>query len=209
MERVTVYVDGLNLYYGLKSADWQRFYWLDLQRLSENLIRPSYQRLHSVRYFTAKFLPKDDAPGQVYRQGAYLQALSSLPKVSIECAFHHKTKIPCPNPNCETKIIRYEEKMTDVNIAVALLADAYDDRYDTAILISADSDLTRPISAVRQKFANKRVLVAFPPNRKSRLIKEAANETIDIGKDKLRDSQFPNPVTKPDGYLIPKPAIWI
>jgi uncharacterized LabA/DUF88 family protein len=34
------------------------------------------------------------------------------------------------------------EKMTAVNIAVAMLADAYHDLLDTAILVSGDSDRT-------------------------------------------------------------------
>ena len=31
--RVAVYVDGFNLYYGLKSKGWRRFYWLDIRAL--------------------------------------------------------------------------------------------------------------------------------------------------------------------------------
>ncbi|MCY4604394.1 MAG: hypothetical protein OXE49_09200, partial [Gemmatimonadetes bacterium] len=48
-ERVIVYVDGFNLYYGLKSKDWQRYYWLDVRRLGENLLLPG-QVLVAVRY---------------------------------------------------------------------------------------------------------------------------------------------------------------
>jgi hypothetical protein len=40
MERLTVYVDGFNLYYGLKSKGWKRYYWLNLQKLGENLRKP-------------------------------------------------------------------------------------------------------------------------------------------------------------------------
>ena len=32
--RVAVYVDGLNLHYGLRDAGFRRYYWLDLRRLS-------------------------------------------------------------------------------------------------------------------------------------------------------------------------------
>ena len=53
MKRVVVYIDGFNLYYGLRDAGWRRYYWLDLRRLSENLLRPD-QRLVLVRYFTAR-----------------------------------------------------------------------------------------------------------------------------------------------------------
>jgi uncharacterized LabA/DUF88 family protein len=35
----------------------------------------------------------------------------------------------------------YEEKETDVNIAIAMIKDAAQDVYDTAILVSGDTDL--------------------------------------------------------------------
>ncbi len=76
MQRVSVYVDGFNLYYGLKSKGWRRYYWLDLRRLSENLLRPG-QRLAMVRYFTTKIAPRDDDLDQQVRQDIYLQALRS------------------------------------------------------------------------------------------------------------------------------------
>lgn len=46
----------------------------------------------------------------------------------------------------------YEEKMTDVNIAVELLGDAQDDAFDTAIIISGDSDLTPPVRATLSRY---------------------------------------------------------
>lgn len=42
--RVAVYIDGLNLHYGLQDAGWQRYCWLDLWNMSENLLRAG-QRL--------------------------------------------------------------------------------------------------------------------------------------------------------------------
>ena len=205
MERATVYIDGLNLYYGMKSRGWRRYYWLDVQRLSERLLRPR-QRLQFVRYFTGKLLPEYTPAARVERQNAYLQALSSLPKVRIQYGFHTAKTITCRH--CGETIRTYEEKMTDVNIAVALLQDAHDDLYDVAILISADSDLTAPIEVVRQNYANKPVLVRFPPNRISRDLRAAASGSSRIGRDLLRDSQLPDPVAKPDGYPVHKPARW-
>ena len=204
-QRVAVYIDGLNLYYGMKSRGWRRYYWLDLQRLSENLLHP-YQRLQFVRYFTAKLLPEYTPAARVARQNAYLQALSSLPKLRIQYGFHSAKTMTCRH--CGETIRTYEEKMTDVNIAVALLQDAHDDLYDTAILISADSDLTAPIEVVRQKYADKRVIVRFPPNRISRDLRAAASASSLISREVLRDNQLPDPVAKPDGYRVPKPASW-
>ena len=53
MQRVTFYIDGFNLYYGLREDNLQRFFWLDLHRLSMNLLL-SHQRLVTVHYFTAR-----------------------------------------------------------------------------------------------------------------------------------------------------------
>src|SRR5262249_28267056 len=51
------------------------------------------------------------------------------------------------------------------SIAISLVEDAVEDRYDTAILMSGDSDLIPAIKATKRLAAPKRVIVAFPPNR--------------------------------------------
>ena len=55
MERVSVYIDGFNLYYGLKAAKYKQYYWLDLVKLSRNLLR-SDQSLVITKYFTARII---------------------------------------------------------------------------------------------------------------------------------------------------------
>ena len=56
MERVIAYIDGFNLYYGLKSSGWRRYYWLNIQRLVQNLLKPN-QRLILTKYFTSRISP--------------------------------------------------------------------------------------------------------------------------------------------------------
>jgi hypothetical protein len=53
MNRVCVYVDGFNLYFGLKSKGWRKHYWLNLEALSTSLLKPG-QRLETVHYFTSR-----------------------------------------------------------------------------------------------------------------------------------------------------------
>ena len=53
MTRLTAYIDGFNLYYGLRSKGWRSYYWLDIHRLVENLLKSS-QRLVAIHYFTAR-----------------------------------------------------------------------------------------------------------------------------------------------------------
>ncbi|CAN5791830.1 hypothetical protein BH23ACT11_BH23ACT11_16460 [soil metagenome] len=52
-ERVVAYIDGFNLYFGLKDRGWKRFYWLDVALLAENLLKGN-QQLEEVRYFSAR-----------------------------------------------------------------------------------------------------------------------------------------------------------
>ena len=203
--RVMVYVDGLNMYYGLKQAELRRYYWLDLRRLAQSLLLND-QSLAGVRYFTARFDPDPGDPDQHIRQDTYLQALVTLDDLSIVYGKHLRKTRVCPH--CNATILTYEEKMTDVNIAVALLNDAHDNLFDTAILVSADSDLASPIGEVRSRYTDKRIIVAFPPNRVSNDLRTVASGSFRIRRNHLRRNQLPNPVVKPDGDIIAKPQRW-
>ena len=203
-QRVAVYIDGLNLYYGLRDAGWQRHCWLDLWNMSENLLRAG-QRLVSVKYFTARFLKRAGDGWKYTPQIAYLQALETLP-VQIQYGYHQPKRLTCPR--CGAVRETFEEKMTDVNIAAALLGDAYGDAYDTAILISGDNDLAGPVEVIRRQFARKRVVAAFPPRRYSPQLAAAAAAHIFIGRSKVRDSQLPAQVVKSDGHIIARPPQW-
>ena len=86
-QRVAVYVDGLNLYYGLRSRGWRRYYWLNLLRLAENLLRHG-QSLVIVRYFTARVESQPNNPQRYARQDTYLKALETLPYLTIQYGHH-------------------------------------------------------------------------------------------------------------------------
>lgn len=49
-QKVIVYIDGFNFYYGLKkNYKWRRFYWLDVVKFFEMFIKPD-QELLCVKY---------------------------------------------------------------------------------------------------------------------------------------------------------------
>ena len=204
-ERVIVYVDGFNLYYGLKSKGWQRYYWLDVRRLGENLLLPG-QVLVAVRYFTARISPRLGSPSKSKRQATFLEALETRSDLHIYYGHYLAKERRCSE--CGAEWIIYEEKMTDVNIAVELLGDAQDDAFDTAIIISGDSDLTPPVRATLDRYPEKRVIVASPPSRHSSQLADAATAAFSIGRKKLKDSQLPNEVVKPDGFVLRRPIQW-
>lgn len=114
-----------------------------------------------MQYFTARVRDNPDAE---LRQALYLEALMShsLRVRLTEGHFQDKFR-ECRN--CGARWIVYEEKETDVNIAIAMLTDAVRDVYDTALLVSADSDLRPAIAAVKRLRVGKRIVAAFPPRR--------------------------------------------
>jgi uncharacterized LabA/DUF88 family protein len=202
MERVVAYVDGFNLYFGLRASGYRRYYWLDLHALASNLLLPS-QRLSAVRYFTARVA---GPPAKQQRQARYLQALATLAVCTIHYGKYQRSERECRH--CGRHEAVPSEKMTDVNIAVELMTDAFEDRFDTALLISADSDLVPPITAVRRAFPNKRVVIAFPPSRNSVALAQAAHAFLRIGRASLARSLFPPELTTGDGFVLCCPPGW-
>jgi len=202
MQRVISYIDGFNLYFGLKDKGWKRFYWLNISNLTKRLLK-SGQSLHSVKYFTSRIsLPAD----KVKRQTLFIEALETLPDVKIYYGKYQRNDVTCTH--CGHVMYKPNEKMTDVNIAVEMLSDAFRNQFDIAILISADSDLTGPVKLIRELFPDKQVVIAFPPSRFSYDLQNAAHASFTIGRRNLSASLFPDQITKPDGFVIIRPEKW-
>lgn len=200
---VIAYVDGFNLYFGLKSKGWRKYYWLDLWALAERFLKPG-QALVEVVYCTSKI--KND-PGAIQRQLTFLDALQAY-RPGVEVVFGHFLAKNDTCRQCGNTYTRHEEKKTDVNIACHLLTDAMDCRFDIALLLSADSDLVPPVEVVRQRWPQKKVIAVFPPDRRSDALKRACNGQTWIGEDKLRQSQLPTSVTLADGKVATRPQQW-
>lgn len=204
MERVVAYVDGFNLYFGLKHSGFKRYYWLDAAALAASLLKPG-QQLVATHYFTARIRDNGHNVADRKRQNDYLEAVALQ---GVQCQFGHDLEKTRECRKCHASWPDYEEKMTDVNIAIQLLLDALDDAFDVALVISGDSDLTTSIHRVRQRFPAKRVIVAFPPRRYSSELKRCASGYLSISEDKLRANQLPDSIVKPDGFMLPRPATW-
>lgn len=201
MERLIAYIDGYNLYYGLRSKDWKWAYWLNLQAMAQHLLKPS-QQLVEVKYFTAIVKKPEE---RRRRQATFLEALGTLSDFKI--FYGHFLSNPVTCSRCGHSHEAYHEKMTDVNIAIELMTDALQDRMDTAFLVSADSDLLGVVNKVHELFKT-RVVVAFPPERHSNALKQACDGHLHIGRSVLAKSLFPDEVVKPDGFVLRRPNRW-
>jgi len=200
-ERVQVYIDGFNLYFGMLEAKLDNCKWLNLKSLALQLLEPN-QTLVGIKYFTSRVSNNSE---KQKRQSTYIEALETI-GVKIYYGKYQSGTIECHR--CGNVWACYNEKMTDVNLATQMLIGAYQDQYDTAMLISGDSDLVPPIREIHSLFANKRVFVAFPPKRHSKSMAKVAKGSMIIGRIKLTASQFDEKVLKSDGFTLLKPAVW-
>ena len=202
-ERIIAYIDGYNLYHGICAARLRSSRWLDLRAMCLSLLKP-HKRLALIRYFTTMVR---NNPAKAKRQSTFIEALRARGGVEIDFGHFLSKTMHCPN--CGKEWAKHEEKKTDVNIAVRLLDDAYDDRFDVAMVVSGDSDLVPAIESIRTRFPEKRLIVAFPPKRHSAELRRVANKSFTIGKGKIRSSRFPDPVITPDGIALRAPAGWL
>jgi uncharacterized LabA/DUF88 family protein len=201
-EKVIAYIDGFNLYFGIREAGFDNCRWLDLKKLVQSLLKP-HQELINVKYFTSRV---SNNPDKQKRQSTYIEALESN-GILIYYGKYQDFAIECKR--CSNKWSNPKEKMTDVNIATEIIVDAYQDNYDMAMLISGDSDLTPPIKAVHKLFKNKRIFIAFPPKRHNRSMEIEAKGSVIIGRKKLVDSQFEESIISKFGYELKIPTKWM
>src|SRR5260370_41036745 len=97
--------------------------------------------------------------------------------------------------------------MTDVNIATEMLTDAFLGKFDAALLISADGDLTTPVKRIADTFG-KRVVVVYPPDRRSFALESVANAHMSLGRKHLVNCQFSVHVRKANGFILSRPVGW-
>ena len=200
-DRVVIYVDGFNLYFGIIEAGFIHSKWLDISSLVKSYLTAN-QYLVKIKYFTSRIT---NNPAKQKRQTTFIEAIESS-GIQIIYGLYKAIDIECHN--CGHVWSISNEKMTDVNIATHLLMDAYSDLYDTAILISGDSDLVPPIKAVHSNFPAKSVSVFFPPNRHNNTVAAAAKGFLVIGRKRIVANQFPDEVRKTDGFVLKKPSEW-
>lgn len=210
-QRVTFYIDGFNFYYGLRRTkrnepQWADYYWINMVKLCQGFLGEG-QEVEKVIYFTASPLN----PEKSSRQSAFLNAnkLINGDRFEIVRGKYLDKQIQCPN--CHYAISRPEEKKTDVNISVRMIADCVLDATDTIVLVSADSDLVPPLEFIQKQYPEKRIKVYFPPSNfscdlKDNLTHHSSKPVLMYKNERrFRDAIMPDVVT--DGtkrYEVPE-----
>lgn len=212
MTRVTFIIDGFNLYHSVREAAQDSggasTKWLDISRLCSSYIHLFGKTavLHEIYYFSALATHLEASnPDATRRHRDFIKCLETK-DVIVELNRFKKKSMTCSS--CKHRFNRYEEKETDVALAIKLLELFFTDSCDTAVLVTGDTDLAPAARTAKKLFTDKKVVFAFPYKRKNQELAKLAPESFEISKKQYVKHQFPNPYVLPDGLKIHKPSNW-
>ena len=201
IQRVYFFIDGFNVYHSIADdRNLSKYKWINYFNLCSSLIS-SKQQITGIDLFTAYYPGK---PDRRQRHSDFIKVQQSNNIKLVFGEFKERTRW-CPT--CRKHFKHHEEKQTDVNIAIELLRKAVEDLYDTAFIMSGDSDLIPAIRAVKQTFPSKKVHLVFPPNRTSEALKLEADYYMRLKEKHLKNNQLDHEVSIA-GKIISKPPEW-
>ena len=199
--RTLVFVDGFNVYHAIKTPRLGKYRWLNYWKLAEEFLQPKDQ-LVGVLYFTA--IP----PWDIHKRNRHKRLISANQFYGVQVIFGKFRYTTKRCRKCRKEYHTYEEKRTDVNIAVHLLKNAQEDNYDKAVLVSGDSDIIPAIEAVKQTFPEKELSLVIPIGGKARELTNFVGSSKQMKEIHLRTSQLPGTVTLQNGVALQKPIQW-
>jgi len=202
MERVFIFIDGSNFYHALKEEIGRT----DIDFLKFALKLCGNRRLIGVNYYNAP-LKKEFNPEQYKEQQRFFNYIRNLPGYTLKLGHLELRKVelmkgtviledlkghiyfvgPVDKVNKilkkdEAKSItnlRYlVEKGVDIMIATDMLSFAYNNIYDTGVLVSGDGDFAYVVEKI--KLLRKRMEVAFFPERKCWHLRQVSDKFISL-----------------------------
>ncbi|MCA9835808.1 MAG: NYN domain-containing protein [Trueperaceae bacterium] len=134
-EKVAVFIDGSNLYNGMRDnlANTR----VNLQVLIRQLL--GKRQLYRAYYYNAPLT--DDYENDLREgQSRFFESLRRIPYVTVRLGRLHRRH--------DGSLV---EKGIDVAIAVESLSLAYENAYDTAVIVSGDGDYVELVEALKRK----------------------------------------------------------
>lgn len=175
MERVFVYIDGANFYGGLRTINPKytdtKF---DFERYINKIV--GKRKLIKIKYYNASL--KQQINPEIFKKQQRL--FSRLRKIPLCGVILSKRK-----PRLDAQGNQYHTiKGDDISLAIDMLAEAYENQYDTTILISSDGDFTPLIKKVKNKGKNVEICY-FSECISNELLKESTTNRV-INKKVVR-----------------------
>lgn len=140
-ERVMIFIDGSNLYHIAKSLPLDKkpndF---DFKKFIERIL--DKRKLVRVYYYNCPLDISKDF-GAYVKQQKFFEKIKKIENFNVVLCRMQKLKV-------DGKII-YQAKEDDIHLAVDMVKLAYNDAYDTAILVSSDGDFVPAVKAVQER----------------------------------------------------------
>lgn len=182
-----LYIDGFNLYHSILKLEEPHLKWLNLRKLGELIIETIDEQLGPVTFCTAYY------PGDSQKRWRHEEYLNALRVVNVLPIMGHYIHQPMGCQKCGHEWEKPTEKASDVNLALHLFNDARLDRFQTAYLLTANSDQAATAKMFRECFPQKRFITVSPPGRNiSHNILAQSHDKVSLQKEHLERSLFPS-----------------
>ena len=195
-EKVMVFIDGSNLYHGLKATIGTAA--LNFPQFAQKLVGSS-RTLVRTYYYNAP-IPQLPDQERYKAQQRFFASLKRAHGFEVRLGRLEKRQVNMDRAGlvkdlgkeCADRVLQvfggslqtYTEKGVDVHLAVDMLQLAFNKAYDTAILVSGDGDFVSVVEALKN--LGRRVEVAYVTGRPAYHLRQVCDAFISLGPDQLR-----------------------
>lgn len=167
-ERVIIFIDGSNFYHSLKDTFGFHENEVDFEKMI-NILRNG-RLLIGVYYYNA---PLDRGYNEeiYWKQQKFFSELRKIPGFNVILCTLRKRK----GPKGEVK---YSMKGDDINLAIDMVSFAYENNYDTAVIVSGDGDFVPAIKKCQK--LGKKVENAYFKISRSDFLRKVCNFSIKL-----------------------------
>jgi hypothetical protein len=158
--RAGFYFDGFNLYHAIDGLKQPHLKWLNLYALAELIASLDGVTLVSRVVYCSAY--KRDNFDKLTRHQKYVDALKLA---GVDVRLGHFIGEPNNCRQCGHTWQAPSEKESDVNLALAVLDDAYTTELTDFYLVTADSDQGATAKMFKARFPNKRLVSVVPPGQ--------------------------------------------
>ena len=166
-ERISIFIDGSNLYHSLKRYKIKKKFQDIIAILGKN------KEIVNIFYYTA-LLDKTFDERRYNEHQRFLEKIKQIPNFNVVLCNLRKVVL-------KDGSIDFEIKGDDIHLANDLIKGAFKDEFDEAIIVSGDEDFIPAIKTVQE--LNKKVTNAFFPKSSSYLLRRCCNSSINLRKE--------------------------
>ena len=209
--KAALYIDGFNLYHAVNDLGEPFLKWCNFWRLGEIIIPQASEQLVRVVFCTAYY------PGDHGKKVRHERLIKALEIAGVETILGHFSKEPASCFSCGHKWDKPTEKASDIHIALSVYEDAVNNVFDTAYMLTADTDQAATARFVKQRFPSKKLVSVSPPGRAhSQHILSFASGKIALSRDHMERALFrravaaegKTPVLRPPEYDPPADYVY-